>query len=204
MKQCDQIKTLLMVLICLLLQGCHLEKQNDFFILTEETLEQTRANSLPSAALPMTTSIQWIFVHICGEVHTPGVYEMPLGSRLFEVIEKAGGLSEEAAKDYLNLASVLVDGQKVIVLSKQEVMTKPYGTEGFDVTVESTKPIKVNINSATKEQLMTLVGVGAAKAEAIIQYRTEHGLFKKIEDIMQIPGIKEAAFLKIKDAIVVE
>ncbi|WP_333646003.1 helix-hairpin-helix domain-containing protein [Lacrimispora sp.] len=141
------------------------------------------------------------YVHICGEVAAPGVYELEEGSRVFQAVEMAGGFTEKAAPEYLNMAEKIHDGMKITVLSQEEA--RAGGTLSAVPGAASQQKSKINLNTATKEQLMTLRGVGEAKAADIIKYRESHGGFQKIEDIMKISGIKEAAFQKIKDDITV-
>lgn len=131
-----------------------------------------------------------IFVFVCGAVRNAGVYEMPVGSRVFEAVQMAGGFSEEAAVSHINQAEVLEDETRLYIPTMDEMTEEQSKDDG-----------KVNINTAIKEELMTLPGVGEAKAALIIQYRDEHGSFQKIEDIMNISGIKEGLFGKIKDYI---
>lgn len=139
-----------------------------------------------------------IMVHVCGQVNHPGVYEAPKGSRLYELLELAGGVTKDAAEEYLNLAAVAQDGQQIYVPGREEAASMPRQQAG-----EETRAAKVNINTAGPDQLTTLRGIGEAKAQDIINYRESHGAFQKIEDIMKISGIKEAAFEKIKDQITV-
>ena len=137
-----------------------------------------------------------IYVHICGEVNNPGVYELPEGSRIFEAVEAAGGFTEEAAQASLNLAQVISDEEQIVILTLEEAEEK--------VRLEREQAAGiVNLNTASKEQLMTLTGIGASRAEDIIRYRNESGGFQSIEEIMNVPGIKESAYLKIKDSITV-
>jgi len=159
-------------------------------------------NSLGSAgeetALPF-------YVHICGEVVSPGVYELKEGSRVFQAIEKAGGVTDQAAAEYLNMAEQVKDGMKIVVPGKEEVeAAKARGEISLQAEASSNvQKTKVNLNTATKEELMTLRGIGEAKAADILKYRDSHGGFQKIEDIMKISGIKDAAFQKIKEDITV-
>ncbi|WP_367568958.1 helix-hairpin-helix domain-containing protein [Lacrimispora sp.] len=141
------------------------------------------------------------YVHICGEVAAPGVYELEEGNRVFQAVEMAGGFTEKAAPEYLNMAEKIHDGMKITVLSQEEA--RAGGTLSAVPGAASQQKSKINLNTATKEELMTLRGVGEAKAADIIGYRESHGGFQKIEDIMKISGIKEAAFQKIKDDITV-
>ena len=138
-----------------------------------------------------------IVVHVCGEVVSPGVYEFAPGARLQDAVEAAGGFTEQAADSYNNLAALLRDGEKVVIPALDDVAQDRLGLEAQ----EEGGP--VNINTADAEELMTLPGIGEARAQAILEYREEHGGFGAVEDIMQVSGIKEAAFEKIRDSITV-
>lgn len=141
-----------------------------------------------------------IFVHVCGSVKNPDVYELNDGARAIDAIRLAGGFLKDAQKDYINLAAILKDQDKLYIPSKKEVKN----IEFSDADNSSTgSKGKININTATKEELMTLSGIGASRADDIISYRKNNGSFKNIEDIMQVSGIKKAMFGKIKDEIAV-
>ena len=148
-----------------------------------------------------------VYVYICGEVAAPGVYELSEDSRIYEAVDAAGGFTENAARESINLASKVSDGMQITIYNKEEAASLPAGgtsagkNSGQDQMSGSSS--LVNLNTATKEELMTLKGIGEAKAEDIIRYREKSGGFKKIEDIMKISGIKEAGFQKIKDNITV-
>ncbi len=142
------------------------------------------------------TSDAEICVYICGAVHEPGVYELPEGSRVHEALDMAGGMTEEAAAYALNLARIAVDGEQIYVPDAEEI-------QGQSILSGSGYEKKVNINTASMEELMTLTGIGEAKAESIIRYREENGRFQSIEDLMEIGGIKEGVFEKIKDDITI-
>lgn len=135
-----------------------------------------------------------ICVYICGAVNVPGVYQVDADTRVYEGIEQAGGCTEGADLGSINLADKLSDGQKVYV-----------PVEGEPVSVQSqgtgTTGDKVNINTATVSELTTLPGIGESRANDIINYRTNNGFFASTEDIMNVSGIKEAAYEKIKDRI---
>ncbi len=131
-----------------------------------------------------------IFVYVCGAVNQAGVYKLPAGSRVYEAVELAGGFREDAATTEVNQAEVLQDEARIYIPTFAETISEEAENDG-----------KINLNKATKEELMTLPGVGEAKAESIIEYRNENGGFKSIEEIMQISGIKEGLFEKIKDLI---
>lgn len=144
------------------------------------------------------------WVYVCGEVSVPGVYELTEGSRIKDAIESAGGFTEKAAREYWNLAQKIEDGMKIVVLSQEEAVADPYGIqkEGNIMRSEAGDD-RVNLNHATMEQLQKLPGIGAAKASDIIEYRKANGEFSAIEDIMNVPGIKESVFEDIKDKIIV-
>lgn len=137
-----------------------------------------------------------ICVYVCGEVRRPGVYELTAESRIGDAVEAAGGMTEEAADTWLNLAEHMKDGQKIEVPSKEQA-------EELVMEAEKQENGLVNLNTATAEQLRELSGIGESKAEDILNYREQHGGFQAIEELMQIPGIKERVFEKIKDRITV-
>jgi len=139
-----------------------------------------------------------VIVHICGAVVNPGVYELPPGSRIVDAVDKAGGLSVDADESYVNLAAVPNDGEQIFIPTIEEsvIMKKTRQETGVSSG-------KVNINTADKALLCTLPGIGDTRAADIIAYRQEHGNFSAIEDIMQVSGIKEGSFQKIKEMIVV-
>lgn len=140
-------------------------------------------------------------VYVCGQVQSPGVYVLPLDARANDAIQAAGGLLETAALQAINLAEAICDGQKIYVPSLEEVKS---GTFMTDSTMQDISDGKVNLNTATKEELMSIPGIGEAKANQIIQYRSKQGNFQSPEDIMNIPGIKEGMYAKIKESIKVK
>ena len=142
----------------------------------------------------MTETEAVIRVHVCGAVQQEGVYELPAGSRYEQAIQAAGGFSELADRSALNLAAVVSDGEQIRVLTKEEAQV-------CRASAEEASDGRININTASREELMSLPGIGEARAEAIIAYREEHGAFQSIEDIMQVSGIKEGAFEKLKAKI---
>ena len=165
-----------------------------------------------------------IAVHVCGCVNNPGVYTLCTGARINDAVAAAGGFTPEADVNYLNLAGFLQDGVKVYVPSVDETKdlerdesisfdaagggAVSSGMTGADVissgiagTGADVDDGLVNINTATRDELMTLPGVGESKADAIIKYREENGGFETISQIMNISGIKDGLFNKIKDKI---
>ena len=139
-----------------------------------------------------------VIVHICGAVVNPGVYELPPGSRIVDAVDKAGGLSVDADESYVNLAAVPNDGEQIFIPTIEESVIMKQTRQETGVSSG-----KVNINTADKALLCTLPGIGDTRAADIIAYRQEHGNFSAIEDIMQVSGIKEGSFQKIKEMIVV-
>lgn len=143
-----------------------------------------------------------IYVYVCGAVNRPGVYELPTGSRAYEAVDMAGGVLESAQADAVNLAEVLTDGQKLQIPFPGEAVSSGEHLSSEDHRESTTA--KININTATAEQLMTLKGIGQTRAEDIIAYREKHGSFQKPEDIMQVDGIKQGTYDKMKDNISVQ
>ena len=173
--------------------------------LTDEETEEAAENAETSennGGEQADTAGQTVFVHVCGAVESPGVYELRADARVFEAISSAGGITEDAAPDAVNQARVIADGEQIYVPTVEEAASQQTGVGGTTVT-KGTESVKVNINTAGKEELMTLTGIGEAKADDILKYREEHGSFGSIEELMQINGIKEGVFNKIKDEITI-
>lgn len=150
----------------------------------------------------------YVYVYVCGAVRQEGVYRLPEGSRINDALILAGGLTEDAASGVLNLAESVQDGQKLYFPTKDEMENQQGvpvdGTYTDGQANNSEQSQKIDINTADKEQLMTLSGIGEAKAESIIRYRAEHGNFAQIEDITNVDGIGESLFQKIKEYIYVK
>lgn len=148
-----------------------------------------------------TTQETVIFVDIKGSVKNPGVYQMKVGDRVKDALDAAGGLTDEADSQKVNLAKRIED-QMVIVVQKvgEEAEEIPAGA----TSKEATKEGKVNINTATVEELKTLKGVGEKKAEAIIEYRKKNGSFKTKEDLMKVRGIGKKLFDSFQERIVTQ
>lgn len=155
----------------------------------------------------MESQPEMIFVDVCGAVVNPGVFQLEAGSRVFQAIEAAGGYLPEAAQTCINRAGVLVDGQQLYILTQEEMEQQGIDpAEMADASSDASgqQDNRVNINTADETQLTTLTGIGVTRAQAIIAYRKENGPFAAIEEIMNVQGIKEGTFAKIKDEIVVE
>ena len=147
-----------------------------------------------------------IYVYVCGHVKTPGVYILSEGDRIYQAIDRAEGVLPESDVTRLNLAELLYDGQKIYVPSCEEMEESGYDAfdDGNSSVISDDRQGSdglVNLNKASKEQLMTLTGIGESKAEAIIRYRDEQGTFGSVEELMNVPGIKEGTYSKIKDRI---
>ena len=167
------------------------------------------------------TQPEMIYVDVCGAVANPGVFQLAAGSRVFQAIEAAGGYLPEAVQNCVNRAGVLTDGQQLYILTQEEMeqqgldpaemagasdgqMNGSAGTgQNTGIAAQAQQDNRININTADETQLTTLTGIGATRAQAIIAYRQENGPFAAIEEIMNVQGIKEGTFAKIKDEIVV-
>ena len=166
-------------------------------------------NAVNTTRVEETTTImpQNCYVDIKGEVLRPGVYEFSCESRMQEVIKKAGGFTEEADETKINLAQKITDQMQIIVPnvhSKQEDgLTEGNSEKGSstNTSVSNSKQGTVNINTATLEQLQTIKGIGKKKAEAILQYRKEHGAFRTKEDLLQVKGIGKKALEAIESQV---
>ena len=164
-------------------------------------------------------------VFVCGAVKDPGVYSLPQGSRIGEAVDAAGGFLDTAHRMWLNLAEPVTDGMRIYVPTEAEVaeweedsaaaginpmpgeMPQDGSVTAAGVPDDSgtvyAETGKVNINTASRDELMTLNGIGESKADSIIRYREENGPFQDIRDIMNISGIKEGVFNKIKEDITI-
>jgi len=151
----------------------------------------------------------YVYVYVCGAVKQEGVYQLPEDSRINDALLLAGGLTEDAVSGVLNLAETVQDGQKLYFPTKDELAdqqdalkNEAYTDSQMNSSGEQSQ--KIDINTADKEQLMALSGIGETKAESIIRYRTEHGSFAQIEEITNVDGIGESLFQKIKEYIYVK
>lgn len=178
--------------------------------------EATKDQSIEKVTTEETknyTDDEAVYIHVCGAVRQPGVYEMVIGDRVVDAILAAGGFHEEAAEDVINQAELLVDGARLYVPTTEEIDASGYLLEEHGVVANKQYGLvenavnqiddRININTAGKEALMTLPGIGEAKAESILAYRKEHGNFITVEELQNVPGIKKASFNKMKDYITI-
>ena len=174
---------------------------------TKEKVMVTNAVNTTRVEETTTMIPQNCYVDIKGEVLRPGVYEFSCESRIQEVIKKAGGFTEEADETKINLAQKVTDQMQMIVPnvnSKQEGgVTEGNSEKGnsSNTTPSNSKQGTVNINTATLEELQTIKGIGKKKAEAILQYRKEHGPFRTKEDLLQVKGIGKKALEAIESQV---
>lgn len=169
---------------------------------------------------------EMICVHVCGAVKSPGVYELSAGSRFYEAVEAAGGFTETACQDYLNMAAPLADGSRLEIPTLEAVkereesekadngaggqteysyytLPEKEGTAGGESTETSSDGL-VNINTADIAGLCNLPGVGEGRAKAIIEYREKQGGFQKKEDIMEVSGIGEKMYARMEAYLTIE
>lgn len=154
--------------------------------------------------------ISKIKVHISGAVEKEGVIELESNSRIADLIEKAGGIKQNAYMKEVNLASKLEDGEKVYIPTKEEYEKDKKQETATNMVISNKQELvtgnkqssnKININTATQEQLDNLPGVGASTAQKIINYRKENGKFKKKEDLKNVSGIGDSKYNQLKDLI---
>ena len=168
-----------------------------------ETHPQTPQSVVLGTSDVQDETAEYIYVQISGAILTPQVAKLKKGSRVFELIEVAGGFTPDASNAYvnkvLNLARILADGEKLYIPFSLEELEQDFTTKY--ITIDSTANLIVNINTATKQQLTTLPQIGDSTADKIIAYRTKNGAFKSIEDIKNVDGIGDKTFEELKDLI---
>lgn len=189
--------TIWIVLTCLFISGCQnkdrilMSEDSEVAVTTEYSDNETEEHET-SFEKQIDTSEDLIYVYVCGHVKEPGVYSLKSSSRICDAISMAGGILEDGNMIALNQAEKMTDGMTIYVPGlEEEYESVPGNVQEEDGLV--------NINTASKEMLMTVPGIGESKADAIIAYRDEHGTFNSLEDLMNISGIKEGVFNKIKD-----
>jgi competence protein ComEA len=193
-----------------------------FYIIykTSNTKEINNISSLSletNNTISKTQIVNKIFIDIKGNVLNPGVYSLDEGSRVIDVINISGGLTENANTRYINLSKILIDGDVIVIYSNEEIekakesniiyietpcICEEINDACLDNNISNNNSL-ININTASLGELDSLSGIGESKAQAIIKYREENGAFNSIEDILNVSGISETIFSKIKDFITV-
>ena len=217
-------KILLIIVISIITFGisyyAYAYKPNEEFSVEEQNLEVEENNETEDVSEETTEKI---VVHVSGAVNQEGIVELDEKARVADAIEKAGGVTENAYMKDVNLAEVLEDGMKIYVPTKEEVNNQNQGENTNYISGGSTSPAnntnsstknsgesktgvsnvkgKVNINTASLEELDTLPGIGESTANKIINYRKENGKFKSIEEIKEVSGIGDSKYEQIKDLI---
>ena len=206
-KNCRRAAVLLPAV--LLTAGCGGAKEEVTLDLWKQQEEQAEIHSGEQAGMDMGEELTWetltggtspgdiLLVHVCGAVSCPGVYELSEGDRVLDAVKAAGGFSEDAAQDALNLAQEVEDGSRIRIPTESEAES---GSQAFWPSEDDGK---INLNTAGTSELTSLGGIGESRAEDILSYRQEHGPFQSIEEIKNVPGIKDTIFEKIKDDITV-
>ncbi len=208
----NSIKNIIKKRLCLLILFCFFiteligcGKNSATYFVSDENTEKIQIESTESGESQENKATE-IYVHVCGKVVKPGVYELEEDARLCDAIEAAGGYSNKADKEYLNLAEKVTDGQKIYVPGKDEIKENEQTsaeTQNNTNEYKAQDSNKVNINTASREELMTISGIGEAKADSIIAYRSENGSFSSIEDIKNVSGIGDGLFSKMKEYITI-
>ena len=177
------------------------KKNSEYIIADYDVYEDTEEEDVP-----LTESHNKINVYVCGAVITPGVYKVDIEAIKEDAINAAGGFAEGASQEYVNLAKRITDGEQIYVPYESELEDLPVYNMQDSSSVSYSNGVyssdgRLNINKASKEDLMTLNGIGETRAEAIIAYRDSHGLFNSVDEIMNVSGIKEGVYNNIKDYI---
>ncbi len=151
---------------------------------------------------------EYCIIHITGAVQQPGVYQLAQGKRIIDAVQLAGGVTEKANIDAVNLAAPLYDGQKIIIPYLPDNLENELTARGelYMISPEyiySSNSGLININTANVRELESLPGIGPVLADHIVEYRKNNGVFRKVEDIKNVPGIGEKKFQAIKELITV-
>ena len=203
----EKITIILLFVLIIIGVGIVLNKN----INREDNFMVNRTSDIIESNPAMQIEIPPLIIHIAGAVKNPGVYQLKPTDRIVDVVKIAGGASEEANLDLINLAALLKDGQKIIIPYKtysetgEEINANTYSyTASADSSSTDSTSAKININNANAAMLQTLSGIGPVLSERIIEYRNQNGLFGVIDDIKDVSGIGEKKFEGIKDLICVQ
>lgn len=200
--------TIILLLIVIIIGGGIVLYKN---INSEEKITINRASAISENNPAIQKEVPPLIIHITGAVKNPGVYQLKSTDRVVDAVKIAGGATEEANLDAINLAALLKDGQKIIVPSKiynenGEEINKNIDNNAEAMYSSSSGSIygKININTANASMLQSLPGIGPVLSERIIEYRNQNGFFGVIDDIKDVSGIAEKKFEGIKDLICVQ
>ncbi|MEL7644755.1 MAG: helix-hairpin-helix domain-containing protein [Anaerolineaceae bacterium] len=153
----------------------------------------------PDQRAQLTATTATLEVYVAGAVAAPGVYTLPVGSRVHQALSAAGGAAQDADFERVNLSAFLMDGQRVYMPRLGEAVPADDTTRAQ--SIQTTSPGLVNINGADLQTLMSLPGIGETKAGAILSYRNEHGPFTSLEELLNVPGIGQALLGEIRGFI---
>lgn len=203
----EKITIILLLIVIVVGVGIVLYKN----INSEDNFIINRASDISENNPAIQIEIPPLIIHIAGAVKNPGVYQLESTDRIVDAVKIAGGATEEANLDLINLAALLKDGQKIIIPYKtysetgEEINTNTYNyvASAYSSSPDSTSA-KININTANANMLQNLLGIGPVLSERIIEYRNQNGLFGVIDDIMDVSGIAEKKYEGIKDQICVQ
>jgi len=205
----EKITIILLLIVIIIGVGIVLYKN----INSEDNFVINRASDISENNPAIQIEIPPVIIHIAGAVKNPGVYQLESTDRIVDAVKIAGGATEEANLDLINLASLLKDGQKIIVPYKtysktgEEINKNIYNSvesEHFSSSSSVSITAKININTANANMLQTLPGIGPVLSGRIIEYRNQNGLFGVIDDIKDVSGIAEKKYEGIKDLICVQ
>ncbi|GAG57850.1 unnamed protein product [marine sediment metagenome] len=202
----EKITIILLLIVIIVGVGIVLNKN----INKEDNFIINRASDISENKPAIQIEIPPVIIHIAGAVKNPGVYHLKSTDRIVDAVKIAGGAIEEANLDSINLASLLKDGQKIIVPYKtysktgEEINTNIYNYVESVYSSSVSTSAKININTANANMLQTLPGIGPVLSERIIEYRNQNGLFGVIDDIKDVSGIAEKKYEGIKDLICVQ
>src|SRR5690606_15445238 len=198
----EKYKTIIIgVLIIIVITFIYItqRKESEMTSNTDFSIVEKKMNMLQEEKINSPPEKKEIFVDIKGAVQHPGLYEAEEGERVADLIHKAGGLLKEADENLINFALKVEDEMVIYIPIQGEEVEFP-----LENPSSQNSENKININKANNAELETLPGIGPSKAETIIKYREQHGLFEQIEDIQNISGIGEKTFEKLKDKITIK
>lgn len=202
----EKITIILLLIVIVVGVGIVLYKN----INSEDNFVINRASDISENNPAIQIEVPPLIIHIAGAVKIPGVYQLKSTDRIVDAVKIAGGATEEANLDLINLAALLKDGQKIIIPYKtysetgEEINTNTYNYVASAYSSSGSTSAKININTANANMLQNLPGIGPVLSERIIEYRNQNGLFGMIDDIKDVSGIAEKKYEGIKDQICVQ